>query len=67
MNIILLPRTAIFPFRLKNSKPVPVLSFIMAFVFTFYNGFFQGMYLTNIHFIENSVSTILGNVSYFLN
>lgn len=53
-------RTFIFPFRITKSKPVPILSCILAHVFTFYNGLLQGFYLTNIQNIETSVFTISG-------
>lgn len=54
-------RTFIYPFRTINPKPVPILNCIMAFIFCFYNGLLQGMYLTNVYTIETSTSTILGN------
>lgn len=54
-------RSFIFPFRVINPKPVPILNCVMAFIFCFYNGLLQGMYMTNVYTIEAKATTILGN------
>ncbi|KAJ6647384.1 3-oxo-5-alpha-steroid 4-dehydrogenase 2 [Pseudolycoriella hygida] len=53
-------RSFIYPFRITNSKPVPLLTCSLAFMFTFFNGLLQGFSLTNIHSVGTSSSTIAG-------
>ncbi len=40
-------RTFIFPFRIRNSKKVPLGIVVLAIIFNLFNGFFIGYYLTH--------------------
>jgi len=53
-------RSFIFPFRVINSKPVPIFSCLMAFLFSLYNGLLQGMFLANFYAIKTTSFTVYG-------
>ncbi|KAG4075154.1 hypothetical protein HA402_006171 [Bradysia odoriphaga] len=55
-------RAFIYPFRFINPKPAPIINFVMAFIFCYFNGLLQGLHLTNVYTIETNTSTILGTL-----
>ena len=60
-------RAVVFPFLIRGGKPSPLFTFALAVIFTSYNGYMQGRYLTKYAVYpeewEKSSVFIIGNYS----
>ncbi|XP_030886453.1 3-oxo-5-alpha-steroid 4-dehydrogenase 1 isoform X1 [Leptonychotes weddellii] len=45
-NNNLMKKSLIFPFLIRGGKPMPLYTFVLAFVFCIYNGYLQSRYLS---------------------
>ncbi|KAK3098214.1 hypothetical protein FSP39_017269 [Pinctada imbricata] len=58
-------RTIIYPLRLRNSKPIPLIPFVIAFVFCSLNGYLQAEYHMSYTIIQPDSFFVAGIILFF--